>query len=152
MEGSITKRIIFIARKMQLCIGERLSKFEITATEEPFFMAIQRKGGATQEDLTAFVGVDKAVTTRAIRSLENKGYLVRKKDERDRRQNRVYPTAAAFRIGDSLHNELLCLNDELVKGLSEEQLQVLSEALSVIENNLSAMRGTRKYDEFHCKK
>lgn len=144
MEGSITKRIIFMARKMQLCIGERLSKFEITATEEPFFMAIQRNEGATQEDLTALVGVDKAVTTRAIRSLENKGYLVRKQDDKDRRQNRVYPTDAVLGIGDSLHNELLCLNDELVKGLSEEQLRVLSEALSVIENNLSAIRGTKK--------
>lgn len=144
MESSITKRIIFMARKMQLCIGDRLAKFEITATEEPFFMAIQRHEGATQEDLTAFVGVDKAVTTRAIRSLENKGYLVRKQDDKDRRQNRVYPTEAMFSIGDLLHNELLCLNDELVKGLSEEQLQVLSEDLSVIEGNLSAMRGMKK--------
>lgn len=143
MEGSITKRMIFAARKMQLCIGERLSKFEITAAEEPFFMAIQRYEGATQEDLTALVGVDKAVTTRAIRSLESKGYLIRKRDDQDRRQNRVYPTEAVFRIGDSLHHELLCLNHELVKGLSQEQLRVLSEALSVIEDNLSAIRGTK---------
>lgn len=144
MEGSITKRIIFMARKIQLCIGERLSGFEITAAEEPFFMAIQRNAGATQEELTELVGVDKAATTRAVRSLENKGYLIRKQDEKDRRQNRVYPTDAVFRIGDLLHNELLCLNDELVKGLSEEQLLVLSEALSVIEDNLSAIKETKK--------
>lgn len=144
MEGSVTKRIIFMARRMQLCIGERLSKFEITAAEEPFFMAIQRNEGATQEDLTAFVGVDKAVTTRAIRSLENKGYPFRKRDDKDRRQNRVYPTEAAFGIGDSLHKELLCLNDELIKGLSEEQLEALSAALTVIEENLSEMRGMKK--------
>lgn len=143
MEGSITKRIIFMARKMQLCIGERLSKFEVTATEEPFVMAVQRYGGATQEELTEFIGVDKAVTTRAIRSLESKGYLVRKRDERDHRQNRVYPTEAVFAIGDSLHNELLSLNDELVRGLSEEQLQALSEALSVMEENLTAIREAR---------
>lgn len=144
MEGSITKRIIFMARKMQLCIGERLSKFEITAMEEPFFMAIQRNEGATQEDLTAFVGVDKAVTARAIQSLENKGYLIRKRDDNDRRQNRVYPTDAMLGIGDSLHEELLCLNHALLKGLSEEQLRVLSETLSVIEDNLRAMRGTKR--------
>ena len=141
MEGSVTKRIIFMARRTQLCIGERLSKLGITAAEEPFFMAIQRNAGATQEELTALVGVDKAATARAIRSLENKGYLVRKQDDKDRRQNRVYPTAAVLGIGDSLHQELLRLNDELVSGLSEEQLQVLSEALSVIEDNLRAMRG-----------
>lgn len=140
MEGSITKRIIFMARRMQLCIGERLSKFEITAAEEPFFMAVQRNEGATQEDLTALVGVDKAATTRAIRSLARKGYLVRTRDEKDRRQNRVYPTEAAFAIGDSLHSELLDLNEALIQGLSAEQLRVLSEALSVIEDNLSAMR------------
>ena len=144
MEGSITKQIIFIARRIQLCIGERLSKFQITAAEEPFFMAIQHNKGATQEDLTSFVGVDKAATTRAIRSLEGKGYLVRKQDETDRRQNRVYPTDAVLQIGDALHNELLCLNGELVKGLTEEQLQVLSEALAVIEKNLNKMKETKK--------
>lgn len=144
MEGSITKRIFFMARRMQLCIGERLSKFQITAAEEPFFMAIQHNAGATQEDLTAFVGVDKAATARAIRSLESKGYLVRKQDETDRRQNRVYPTDAVWKIGDALHNELLCLNAELVKGLSEEQMQVLSEALFVIEENLNGMKETKK--------
>lgn len=144
MKGSITKRIIFMARRMQLCIGERLSKFEITAAEEPFFMAIQRNEGATQEDLTSLVGVDKAATTRAIRSLESKGYLVRKKDERDRRQNRVYPTDAVQQIGDALHNELLCLNDELIKGLTEEQLQILSEVLDIIEENLDEIKEKKK--------
>lgn len=144
MEGSITKRIIFMARRMQLCIGYRLSKFGITAAEEPFFMAIQHNAGATQEDLTLLVGVDKAATTRAIRSLENKGYLVRKQDETDRRQKRVYPTEAVWQIGDALHNELLCLNSELVKGLSQEHLIVLAEALSVIEKNLDTMKEIRK--------
>lgn len=140
MKGSITKRIIFIARRIQLCIGERLSKFEITAAEEPFFMAIQHNAGATQEDLTAIVGVDKAVTTRALASLEKKGFLIRKQNETDHRQKQVYPTKAVFNIADPLHNELLSLNDELVKGLSQEQLKVLSEALAIIENNLNAMK------------
>lgn len=143
MEGSIAKRMIFIARRLQLCIGERLSRFGITATEEPFFMAVQRHAGATQEDLTALVGVDKAVTARAVRSLESKGFLVRRQDDQDRRQNRVYPTDAVFEIGDSLHQELLRLNSELINGLSGEQIQALSEALAVIEGNLDTMRGAK---------
>lgn len=144
MEGSIAKRLVFMARRLQLCIGERLSKFEVTAAEEPFFMAAQRRQGATQEELTALVGVDKAATARAIRSLEGKGYLVRRRDEQDRRQNRVYPTEAASGIGEALHRELLALNDELTEGLSAEQLRALSEALTIMEDNLQAMRGTKK--------
>ena len=141
MKISITKQIICIARQSQLCIGDRLSPFGITAAEEPFFMAIQRHENATQEELTAMVGVDKAATARAIRSLESKGFLVRKQDQKDRRQNRVCGTAAAHEIAEAVHGELLRLNGEIMKGLSEQEQAFLSKALTVMEKNLMTIRG-----------
>lgn len=143
MEGTVTKQIIFTARRIQLCIGQRLSAFGITAAEEPFFMAAQRNAGASQEELSEIVGVDKAAGTRAIRSLESKGYLIRKRNESDRRQNRVYPTDMALKIGDALHNELLSLNSEIINGLSHDKTLLLSEMLNVIEKNLETIREER---------
>lgn len=140
MNGSITKQLIFVARKMQLCIGDRLASFGITAAEEPFFMAVIHYQNSTQEELTALIGVDKAATTRAIRSLESKGFLTRQQDEKDRRQNRVCATVAAHEIAEAVHAELLRLNCEIMEGLSEQDQELLSAALAVMEKNLSAIR------------
>lgn len=140
MKNSITKRVIYVARKSQLCIGSRLEKYGITAAEEPFFMAIQYHEGATQEELTALVGVDKAATTRAVRSLEEKGFLTRKQDEKDRRQYRVYATKKALDIGETVHEELLGLNEELLRGISSEEQKILQRALQQMETNLKSMK------------
>lgn len=140
MKDSITKHLIFVARKAQLRIGSRLSPFGITAAEEPFFMAIQHHAGATQEELTALVGVDKAATARALASLERKGFLTRRQDEKDRRQNRIYASPAALALGGRVHAELLDLNRELLDGISEEDQALLYRALQTVERNLTLQK------------
>lgn len=140
MKDSITKHLIFVARKAQLRISSRLSPFGITAAEEPFFMAIQHHAGATQEELTALVGVDKAATARALASLERKGFLTRRQDEKDRRQNRIYASPAALALGGRVHAELLDLNRELLDGISEEDQALLYRALQTVERNLTLQK------------
>lgn len=140
MDKSITKHVIYTARQGQLCIGSRMAKYGITAAEEPFFMAVQKHDGATQEVLTSLVGVDKAATTRAISSLEKKGYLTRRQDEKDRRQNHIYATARAMNIKTEVQDELMRLNDEIMNGISEEEQIILYQALLKMEKNLEAIK------------
>lgn len=140
MDQSITRQVIYTARQSQLCIGNRLEKFEITAAEEPFFMAIQKHAGATQEVLTALVGVDKAATARAIASLERKGYLTRQQDEWDRRQNRIYATDKALQIGAEVQKELRHLNDEILEGISEEDQLIMYRSLMKMKENLKSIK------------
>lgn len=140
MDKSITRQVIYTARQGQICIGSRMEKYEITAAEEPFFMAIQHHRGATQEVLTSLVGVDKAATTRAICSLEKKGYLTRRQDEKDRRQNRIYATEKALNIGTEVQEELIRLNNEIMNGISEQDQTVMYQALLKMEENLEAIK------------
>lgn len=140
MDTSITRQVIFTARQSQLCIGSRMEKYGITAAEEPFFMAIQSHAGAAQETLTSLVGVDKAATTRAISSLERKGYLIRHQDEEDRRQKRIYATEKALSIGMEVHRELLHLNDEIMSGIPKEQQRIVYDALLKMEENLKRIK------------
>lgn len=150
MDYSITREIMYTARQSQLCIGVQMEKYGITAAEEPFFMAIQKHIGATQEELTSLVGVDKALTTRVISSLEKKGYLIRRQDEKDRRQNRVYATQKALNIGGMVKAELLQLNDEILRGISKEDRIILYHSLLIMEENLKRLknqeRGESKYE------
>ena len=117
MNRSTLRMITLLARKSQMYMGVTLkNKYNITAAEQPFFMALQRCEGVTQEELTAMVCVDKAVTTRVVKSLEDKGYLTRVKDTQDRRQNRIYPTTLTRELGAAVQKDLLMFNDAVTQG------------------------------------
>lgn len=127
--------ITLLARKSQGYIGDALKKYGLTAAEQPFFMALQRYEGVTQEELTAIVCVDKAATARAVQSLENKGFLIRVQDEHDRRRNRIYPTGEVKRLAGAVNRELLHFNDLLTRGIDPQSLELVSAALlKMVEN------------------
>lgn len=137
MDRSITRMIRLLARKSQSYIGCALSKYNLTAAEQPFFMTLQHHEGITQEELTAIVCVDKAATTRAVKSLEEKGFLIRIQDKEDRRQNRIYPTDKAKQIIDSVRSELNNFNDLLTIGIDSKSLDIVYSVLIKMEENFS---------------
>lgn len=141
METTIARMITLLARKSQLYIGNALQKYDITAAEQPFFMALQHHEGITQEELTAMVCVDKAVTTRVVKSLEEKGYLIRTKDEKDKRQNRIYPTAKTRQLGPVVQEELYRFNNLLTQGIDKESLEMLHTALLKMDENFAEFTG-----------
>ena len=129
--------LLHVSRKAQTCVGSVVQKYHITIAEEPFFMAIRSHDGATQEELTALVGVDKAMTTRVIHSLEHKGLVKRVQDENDKRQNRIYKSEKADEISESVRNDLLRLNQSFTEGISRKDMESFMRTLAVLDENIS---------------
>ena len=139
MERSIPREINILARKTQMYLGNILAKYELTAAEQPFFLAVLRREGMTQEELTAAVCVDKAATTRAVQSLEKKGYLKRVQDTQDRRKNLLYPTQAAKELSALVRGELYDFDRRLTAGIEERELETVYNALLRMEQNLTEL-------------
>lgn len=146
MERSIGRMITLLARKSQSYFSVALDKYNLTAAEQPFFMTLRRQEGLTQEELTAIVCVDKAATARAVKSLEQKGYLIRRQDQRDRRQNRIYPTQRAKEIGEGVSQELLAFNAKLTQGIPQKDLDIVYKALLKMEENCAMLSGGKGKD------
>lgn len=144
MDKSIGRMITLLARRSQFHVGSILKKYDLSVAEQPFFMTLQYCEGVTQEELTALVCVDKAVTTRVVRTMEEKGYLVRVQDEKDRRQNRIYPTEKARQLGPKVKAELLKFNSRLTEGIDEQSLEQLYASLVKIEENLKNIQAEKK--------
>ena len=135
MANCVGRVLTRLARKCQIAVGNALQQYNLTAAEEPFLMAILNNEGFSQEELTAYVGVDKAATARAVRSLEDKGLLTRVQDPRDKRQNRVYPTEKAKEVGPLVKKELSRINLALTQGLSREEDDRIYALLMRIDEN-----------------
>ena len=135
MANCVGRVLTRLARKCQIAVGNALQQYNLTAAEEPFLMAVLNNGGLTQEELTAYVGVDKAAASRTVRSLEEKGFLTRVQDPKDKRQNRVYPTDQAKEIGPMVRQELYKINLALTAELSQEEDDQVYHLLVRIEEN-----------------
>ena len=133
----LSRDLLRVSRKAQICIGSIVKKYNISVAEEPFFMAINSHDGATQEELTALVGVDKAMTTRVIHSLESKGLVKRMQDAKDKRQNRIYKTNKVNEISDTVLKDLLQLNQIFTTGINNDDLDNFMRTLAVLEDNIS---------------
>lgn len=140
----ISRGLLQVSRKAQTCIGIIVKKYDLTIAEQPFFMAIRANNGLTQEELTSLVGVDKAMTTRVVRSLEDKGFVRRVQDEGDRRQNRIYKTDKIDKIESHVLSDLLQFNKEFTDGISEIELKQFLETLKHMENNVSKYLAVRE--------
>lgn len=135
MANCVGRVLTRLARKCQIAVGNALQQYNLTAAEEPFLMSVLNNEGLTQEELTAYVGVDKAAASRTVRSLEEKGFLVRVQDPKDKRQNRVYPTDKAREVGPKVRKELYKINLALTEDLTQEEDDQVYHLLVRIEEN-----------------
>lgn len=135
MEKNIIRMITILYRKSQSYLSNALSRHNLTTAEQPFLAALQKIDGATQDELSALISVDKAATARMLKLLEDKGYVTRVQDEQDKRQNRVYLTSAGREFWPRIKNELICFNDLLTENIDATSLDIAYKALLQMEKN-----------------
>ena len=98
----IRKYISILYRQFQIYVNNNIKDLDISASEYIFLMEIYKNNNISQEELSKILVIDKAATARAIKSLEEKKYIVRRKDENDKRTNRISLTKKGIEIKDRL--------------------------------------------------
>lgn len=79
-------------RRSQIFVVEACEKLHLTYSEYVMLLRIYDHEGARQDELAAMLYLDKAVVTRTMTMLENKGLVYREQDARDKRAKHVYLT------------------------------------------------------------
>lgn len=129
MTKSIGRIISILSRKIQQDLKDVVAPFDINVGEEPYFMALVNEDGLTQDELTKTVMVDKAATARAVKSLEEKGFIVREVDSADKRSKRLYLTSKGKEIAEPLRKALWTYNQSLTKDWPADQYEEIYKAL-----------------------
>ena len=111
---------------------------------EAVFLA-QEAGINNMGEISRRLGVTMGTLTTAVKTLENKGFLTRRKREEDRRMVWIYPTEAALEA-NRFHQ---LFHDRLVSGvmdcLDRQQLLALVSALEVLAQWFSSLEEEERY-------
>ena len=120
-------RIYFsvLYRQFQIYINNNTKDLGIGASEYIFIMEIYRNDNISQEELSKNLIIDKAATARAIKSLEEKEYIIRKKDKKDKRTNRIELTKKGIEIKDRLSKLLEEWGDTVTKDMDKETIELV---------------------------
>ena len=89
-----------ISRVAQGYTMKALKGFDLNLSELHAVRTITWFPGLSQTELSERLSIDKAAVARTINRLEDKGYIERREDEKDKRINRLYPLEKAASVKD----------------------------------------------------
>ena len=100
-----------------------------------FLANLYRNNGLNQEELAEILNIDKGTTARAIKKLEEEGFIKREKDENDKRAYKLYVTQKAENIKEEIFEILREWEEILLCDLSEEEVIIIKSLLKKISNS-----------------
>lgn len=128
--NSIPRWVSLIYRYGQMYIGDHLKQFDIGRGQHIFLNALYKEDGLTQEELSDYLKIDKGTTAKALKKLEEQGYITRTVSEKDKRCNEVFLTDKARGIKEDVRKVFTDWRERLTFGLSDEEKQM---ALIILE-------------------
>lgn len=138
---SIGRYIGMIHRASCMHFSKQFNKFGIGSGQYPFLLNLYRSEGITQEELTERLKLDKATTARAIKKLEDEGYVERVKKETDRRVYNLKLTEKAKEIEEDVYSIMNEWESKVESCLNKEEAEKLVELLEKLANSSLISKG-----------
>ena len=132
---SVGRYISCIYRNFHKYMHEQLKQYDLGSGQFHFLMMLYKKDGVNQETLAEKLNIDKATSARAIKKLEEKGYVTRIRDETDRRNYNVFLTEKAQTLKPKIKSILKNWTDFLLTNISESEQEQLFILLDKISQN-----------------
>ncbi len=124
-------------RNTQKYFDKVLVPYEIGSGQLIFLLCINENEGLTMQELTNMTEVDKGTTTKSVQRLIDQGYVRSVQDETDRRVKRLYTTAKASSIMNTIYDCRTEMRTALAKDMDFRTFEnMLGQAADNARNSL----------------
>ena len=146
MASTIGFRIARLPHLWRSILDRRLAPLGLTQTRWVTLYHLWKLGeGNPQCDLARAIAAEAPSLVRTLGQLEAQGLVERRACDDDRRSKRLYLTPAAIPLLEQIDSVVLAARQEMLAGLSEQDLDQLDKWLALIESNGLAIQ-TRDQD------
>jgi DNA-binding MarR family transcriptional regulator len=136
---SIPRWMSILYRTGQMYLGNRFKELDIGKGQFIFLNALYRQDGRTQEEISYDLRIDKGTTAKALKKLEEQGYVVRTVREHDKRSYNVHLTDKALQIKDQVRQGFADWRELLMEGLTEEEKGSMLHILEKMGRNAASV-------------
>jgi DNA-binding MarR family transcriptional regulator len=123
-------------RKNQLYLNQALKPFDLSSSEMLILHRLCTHGECSQEEVASHLMIDKAAITRAVQSLEKKGWLTRSRSETDKRAFILKPLQKSYDHQTEFLSIMSYWTEFLTDGMSREEVTVLFRLLTSMQERL----------------
>ena len=125
--------------KLKQYLAAMLRIEDVPLTPEQFMLIdlLWNQGSMTQQQLADQMHKDKNSVTKLVDAIEKKGFVVREQSLKDRRANTLVLTEKALQLKDSAKRKGISILDNILEGISEEELRSFLTTLHKLNNNMS---------------
>ena len=124
--------------KLKQFIAAKLREKEVPLTPEQFLLIdlLWNHGSMSQQRLADMMQKDKNSVTKLVDAIERKGFVVRQQNVNDRRSNTLVLTQKALMLKDGAKQKGISILDEMLVGISEEELRAFLLTLNKLNRNM----------------
>lgn len=135
---SINKYASILYRISQTFFDEQLSPYHIGSGQQFFLLRVYLHPGVSQQELAEKGYYDKGTTARAVKKLEQEGYIYRKVSEHDKRITQVYVSKKGEAIIPVIVNVIAQWKDIITEGMSEREIEMMENGMRIVSDNARA--------------
>lgn len=139
MERSVIKDI----REIEMIIGDYITKSQkyekyINHTQMQIILYLIRHEGedVCQKDLEIETHLKKASITGTLDSMEDKGIILRKQSEEDKRKNLIYLSEKTLNEKERIKKRIYEIEEKINNNISEEELNQFYSVIDKMKANL----------------
>lgn len=100
------KSISILYRKSHIWLNSSCSQFDLTAAQAVIIFILCDFGELTQDEITKKLALDKSVIAKTVVKLEERGFLLRATNKRDKRTYDIKPTEKALEVYPYIKEEV----------------------------------------------
>ena len=139
IEDSVGFQIRDAHRLMQRYLQSQIEPHGLSLGMWYFLRALWFEDGLTQSELSRKVGTMEPTTLAAIKAMIASGLVERRRNRHDNRKLNVYLTRKGRALKEVLLPKAMGVNAHATRGISPEELRVLSGVLKKIAENVSGV-------------
>lgn len=125
----IGKYISILQRVSNIYFANQLSSYQIGCGQQFFLLQIFKNPGMNLQELASYGYYDKATSTRAVKKLEEEGYVRTEMDGEDKRVRRIYATERADEVVKKTKESMAEWVETILADFTEEEGDLAEELL-----------------------
>ncbi|MCK8115094.1 MarR family winged helix-turn-helix transcriptional regulator [Anaerosoma tenue] len=135
----ITRLVATLSRRTHMYFERQLRAQGLSFTQTRMLSFLAEHPGSRQEDLRAYVDIDKGGAAHAVRRLVELGYVQRRPDPADGRVRLLDLTASGRTVVAEFQEVVRTWNDALIADLSAEEQTLAERLLQRMADNATAL-------------
>lgn len=123
-------------RQSEIALSRKLTDLGLSANQFIYIMCLCEHPGISQEQLSAFLRIDKGSVAKSVHQLSDLGYITRTVSETDKRQYKLLPTKKATELYPQLCEIVLEYERYITRELTPIETDILRSLLDKLTETI----------------